>query len=254
MILAWRGTLATIGLVLGLAHAAAAAEGVAVPSRSWSFDGIFGTYDRAAAQRGFQVYQNVCAGCHGVRFLAFRNLLDIGLDEETVRAVAAERTVVDGPDDGGEMYERPGRLSDRWPSPFANEQAARAAMGGAYPLDLSLIAKARPQGPDYLYALLTGYHEPPADMAVPDGLYYNAYFPGHLIAMPPPLSDGAVEYADGTEATVAQMASDVTYFLTWLAEPKLEERKQTGIKVVLFLIVLTALLYAYKRRIWADVH
>lgn len=251
---AWRAALAAIGLVLGLGHAASAAEGVAVPSRSWAFEGIVGTYDRAAAQRGFQVYQAVCAGCHGVRFLAFRNLLDIGLDEETVRAVAAEHTVMDGPDDAGEMFERPGRLSDRWPSPFANEQAARAAMGGAYPVDLSLITKARPQGPDYLSALLTGYHEPPADMEVPDGLYYNAYFPGHLIAMPPPLSDGAVDYADGTEATVAQMASDVTYFLMWLAEPKLEERKQTGVKVVLFLIVLTALLFAYKRRVWADVH
>lgn len=249
-----RTLAAAAGLTLGLAGHALAAEGVAVPSRSWSFDGIFGSYDRAAVQRGFLVYQGVCAGCHGVKYLAFRNLAEIGLDEATVRSIAAGYTVVDGPDDSGEMFDRPGQLSDRLPSPFANEQAARAANGGAYPPDLSLMAKARANGPDYLAALLTGYVEPPADVEVPDGMYYNAYFPGHMIAMPPPLSEDAVEYPDGTAATVQQMAADVTHFMMWLAEPKLEERKGTGVKVVLFLIVLAGLLYAYKRRIWADVH
>lgn len=249
-----REMLIAIGLVAGLAGGAQAAESVAIPSQGWSFDGLFGTFDRGAVQRGFQVYQGVCAGCHGAKYLAFRNLQDIGLDEATARSIAAGYTVTDGPNDAGEMFERPGQLSDRMPSPFPNEQAARAANGGAYPVDLSLIAKARAHGPDYVYALLTGYHEPPADMAVPDGMYYNAYFPGHMIAMPSPLSADAVEYGDGTSATVEQMAADISQFLMWLAEPKLEERKETGVKVALFLIVLSGLLYAYKRRIWADVH
>jgi ubiquinol-cytochrome c reductase cytochrome c1 subunit len=249
-----RRMLIALGLAAGLAGNAQAAEAIAVPTQSWSFDGLFGTFDRAAVQRGFQVYQGVCAGCHGAKYLAFRNLQDIGLDEDTVRAIAAGYTVTDGPNDAGEMFERPGQPSDRLPSPFPNEQAARAANNGAYPPDLSLIAKARANGPNYLHALLTGYHEPPADATVPEGMYYNAYFPGHMIAMPPPLSADAVEYGDGTSATVEQMASDVTQFLMWIAEPKLEERKATGVKVVLFLIVLSGLLYAYKRRIWADVH
>jgi ubiquinol-cytochrome c reductase cytochrome c1 subunit len=249
-----RKLLIAAGLAAGLVSGAHAAEEVSIPSHGWSFDGLFGTFDRAAVQRGFQVYQGVCAGCHGVKYMAFRNLQAIGLDEDTVRAIAAGYTVTDGPNDAGEMFERPGQLSDRLPSPFANEQAARAANNGAYPPDLSLIAKARANGPDYLYALLTGYHEPPAEMTVPDGMYYNAYFPGHMIAMPPPLSADAVEYGDGTSATVEQMAADVTQFLMWIAEPKLEDRKETGVKVVLFLIVLSGLLYAYKRKIWADVH
>ena len=145
---------------------------------------------------------------------------------------------MDGPNDQGEMFERPGRPSDHNPSPYANEQAARAANGGALPPDLSLIAKAREDGPDYIYVLLTGYQEPPAEVTVPEGMHYNAYFPGHMIAMPPPLSDGVVEYGDGTTATVGQMAADVTQFLMWMAEPKLEERKQTGLKAVLFLVIL----------------
>jgi ubiquinol-cytochrome c reductase cytochrome c1 subunit len=234
--------------------AASAAEAVALPSRSWSFDGIFGSFDRAALQRGFQVYQGVCSACHGAKYLAFRNLEGIGLDEEAVKAIAAGYEVTDGPDEAGDMFERPGRPSDHMPSPFPNDNAARAANNGALPPDLSLITKARASGPNYVLALLTGYEEPPDDVVVPEGMHYNHYFPGNMIAMPPPLSPDAVEFADGTPATVAQMAADVTHFLTWLAEPTLEERKQTGIKVMLFLVVLTGLLYAYKRRIWADVH
>jgi ubiquinol-cytochrome c reductase cytochrome c1 subunit len=245
-------------LSLGLASShgpAQAAEGTdAPPEQHWSFNGIFGTYDRAALQRGFQVYEGVCHACHGAQYLAFRNLGDIGLSEDAVKAIAANYQVTDGPNDSGDMFERPGRPSDRIPSPFPNEQAARASNGGAYPPDLSLLAKAREHGPDYIYAVLTGYEEPPADITVPDGMNYNRYFPGHMIAMPPPLSEGAVTYEDGTEATVPQMSADVTQFLMWLAEPKMEERKQTGVKVALFLIVLTGLLYAYKRKVWADVH
>jgi ubiquinol-cytochrome c reductase cytochrome c1 subunit len=152
------------------------------------------------------------------------------------------------------MFQRPARPSDHLPPPYPNPNAARAANNGAYPVDLSLIAKARPNGPNYIYALLTGYEEAPGDVVVPDGMYYNHYFAGHLIAMPPPLQADLVEFADGTPATVAQMASDVTQFLTWLAEPTLEERKQMGVKVMLFLIVLTGILFAYKRRVWADQH
>lgn len=244
---------AAVGLLSPLS-AAGAAEGVALPEQHWSFDGVFGTYDRAALQRGFQVYQGVCQACHGARFLAFRNLSDLGYNEDEIKAIAAQYTVVDGPNDEGEMFERPGRPSDRKPSPYPNEQASRAANNGALPPDLSLITKARAGGPDYLYALLTGYHEAPADVTVPDGMNYNAYFPGHMIAMPPPLSEGIVEYEDGTSATVGQMSADVTQFLMWAAEPKLEERKQTGVKAVLFLAILSGILYAYKRRIWADLH
>lgn len=233
----------------------AAGEEVTPIQRSWSHDGIFGTFDRAAAQRGFQVYREVCAACHGLDYVAFRNLRELGFGEDEIRALAAEYQVVDGPDDFGDMFERPGRPSDHLPSPYPNEQAARAANNGAYPPELSLITKARFDGPDYVYSLMVGYQEPPADAPEgPEGTYYNAYFPGHWIAMPEPLYDEAVEYADGTTASVDQMASDLAVFLTWAGEPTLEARKRTGLKVMLFLIVLTALLYASKRKIWAAVH
>jgi ubiquinol-cytochrome c reductase cytochrome c1 subunit len=221
---------------------------------SWPHDGVFGTFDRAAAQRGFQVYREVCSACHSLDYIAFRNLTDLGFSVDEVTALAAEYTVTDGPNDEGEMFERPARLSDRLPPPYPNEQAARVANGGALPPDLSLITKARAGGTDYAYSLLVGYEEPPADAETPEGLYYNAYFPGHWIAMPPPLSDGAVSYADGTEATVPQMAADVATFLTWAAEPTLEQRKQTGLKAMLFLIVFTGLCYATMRKVWAYAH
>lgn len=220
---------------------------------SWSTEGPFGTFDRAAVQRGFQVYREVCQSCHGIQYVAFRTLEDIGYPEEQVKAIAAEYTVTDGPDDAGEMVERPAIPSDRIPSPYPNEQAAAAANGGKAPPDLSLIVKAREGYQDYVHSILTGYTDPPEGFEVPEGGYYNAYFPGHVIAMPPPLSDDQVSYADGTAATVEQMSSDVTQFLTWTAEPKLEERKQAGLKVMLFLVVLTGLTFAMKRKIWADV-
>jgi len=249
-------------LVLALAASAAvlggavanAAETEAVPAQNWSFSGIFGTFDRAAAQRGFQVFKENCNSCHSLSQIYYRNLTALGFSEDDVKAIAAEYEVTDGPNDQGEMFQRPARPSDRFHAPFPNPEAARAANGGALPPDLSLIVKARAGGADYVYAILTGYAEPPPGVELMPGLNYNKWFPGHQIAMPPPLSDGQVTYADGTTATVAQMAHDVTTFLAWAAEPELEARKRLGIQVILFLIVLAGLLYAAKRKIWRDVH
>jgi ubiquinol-cytochrome c reductase cytochrome c1 subunit len=243
-----------LALATALAPAADAAEGVALPEQHWSFDGVFGTFDRAQLQRGFQVYKEVCALCHSLSLVAIRDLTDLGYSAEEVKAFAATYTVTDGPNDEGEMFERPGLPSDRFPAPYANEEAARFAFGGAYPPDLSLIGKNRVGGPDYLVALLTGYHEPPADATPVEGKFYNAYFPSRWISMPPPLSEGGVTFADGTPATVEQQATDAAAFFLWAAEPKLEVRKQTGVKVMLFLVVLTGLLYAAKRKIWSALH
>jgi ubiquinol-cytochrome c reductase cytochrome c1 subunit len=254
----WTKSLGVASLVAGLltGTAAMAAESghAELPSVAWSFNSIFGTYDRDAQQRGFLVYKSVCASCHGLRLVAYRNLMEIGFTEDEVKAIAAEYSVVDGPDELGDMFERPATPADRFVLPFPNENAARASNGGALPPDLSLIVKARLGGADYIYGLLTGYHEPPAGVEVREGLHYNAYFPGQQIAMPPPLFDDAVEYHDGTPATVDQMAMDVTQFLAWTAEPNLEARHRMGVKVLLFLIVLTALAYAVKRKVWASVH
>lgn len=246
-------TAAALVMSLGLATLAQAAGGAKLPDHSWSFEGLFGEFDKPAIQRGFQVYQEVCASCHGVKYLSFRNLAEVGFDEDAVKAIAAEYDVEDGPDDEGEMYDRPGLASDRIPSPFPNDNAARASNNGALPPDLSLMAKARKGGANYLYALMTGYDDEPDDMEFADGMSYNNYFPGNQIAMPPPLFEDGVEYADGTEASVEQMAEDITHFLMWAAEPNLEERKRMGLKVMLFLLVLTALLYASKRMVWANV-
>ncbi len=241
--------------LLSLGAQAQASESKALPDYSWSFDGIFGQFDRAALQRGYQVYREVCAGCHSMRLVTFRNLADLGYDAEQIKAFAVETTVIDGPDDEGEMFERDGKPSDRLPSPFPNDKAAAAANGGATPPDLSLMAKARPHGPSYIRALLAaGYEEPPGDFEILEGQNYNTYFPGNRIAMAAPLDDDVVEYQDGTEASVDQMAADVSHFLMWTAEPKLEQRKEMGIKVVLFLLVLSGILYAVKRKVWADLH
>ena len=250
-----RRTLGAILAALALAGAspAMAADAVAPPSVKWTFDGLFGSFDRAALRRGFQVYTEVCAVCHSLRLVHYRNLTAIGFSEDQVKALAAEVEVTDGPDAEGEMFDRPARPSDRFVSPFANDNAARAANNGALPPDLSLVTKSRIGGPDYIHGLMVGYREAPAEMEMAEGMDYNAYFPGHQIAMPAPLSEELVEYADGTEATVGQMAKDVTQFLVWAAEPELEERKRMGVKVVLFLVLLTGMLYAVKRAIWSDV-
>ncbi|MEX1037098.1 MAG: cytochrome c1 [Sneathiella sp.] len=247
------GVAALVSLAT-LSPAHAAGEAVELKSVSWKHGGIFGTYDRAAAQRGLQVYREVCASCHGLGLVAFRTLTDLGFNEEEVKAIAAESEFVDGPDDVGDMFDRPGKPSDKFPSPFPNEQAARASNGGAYPVDLSLISKARADGDNYLYSLLTGYEEPPADVKLATGMSYNAYFPGHQIAMPPPLMEDGVEYSDGTPATVDQMARDVAVFLAWAAEPKMEQRKSLGLKVILFLLILAGVFYAVKRKVWSDLH
>ncbi len=234
---------------------AGAEEGQALRSAHWSFDGIFGHYDRTELQRGLQVYKEVCSACHGLRLIAYRNLMDLGYSAEQVKAFASQYQVQnEDPNDEGEMFKRAAKPSDNFVGPFPNDQAARAANGGALPPDLSLIVKAREGGASYVYSILTGFSEPPAGFKKPDTLYYNKYFPGHLIAMPPPLSDGAVTYADGTKATVDQMAYDVANFLAWASAPKLEIRKETGLKVMLFLIVMTGLLIAVKKKIWASAH
>lgn len=246
-----------------------AAESVAPPKQSWPHKGITGTYDKAALQRGFQVYKEVCAACHGMKLLSYRNLAGLGYNEAEIKSVAAEYTVTDGPDADGEMFERPALPSDRFKSPFANDSAAKAANGGALPPDLSLIVKGRKHSEDYLYALLTGYTEAPESIMVKDaqtgemveekvemlpGQYWNTYFPGHKLSMAPPLMDGQVTYADGKSASLDEAAHDVVQFLAWASEPHMEDRKQMGMKVMLFLLVFAGIMLAAKRKVWADVH
>jgi ubiquinol-cytochrome c reductase cytochrome c1 subunit len=247
--------VAPFALVAGLAGSGRAEEAVpAPPHQTWSFDGVFGTYDRAALQRGFQVYKDVCASCHAVRHLYFRDLVDLGYTEDQVKGIAAQYQVNDGPNEQGQMFERPGRPADRIPGPFPNDEAARAANNGALPPDLSLITKARAGGPDYVAAVLTGYKDPPpAGFKVMEGMYYNEYFPGHQIKMPPPLSPDQTKYADNTPATVPQMAHDVVNFLAWAAEPTLEARHRMGFKVILFLVIAAGVFYAAKRKIWSRI-
>ena len=249
------GAVLTLGLSMAAIGGGEAAEATAPPELDWSFSGLFGTFDRGSAQRGLEVYKQVCASCHGMDLLPYRALTGIGLSAEQVEALAESHEVQACCTDEGEPFTRPGKPADRFVSPYPNEQAARFANNGALPPDLTLINKARLGGADYLHAVLTGYEEnPPEGVTLMPGMYYNKYFPGHQIGMPPPLSDGLVTYSDGTEATVDQQARDVTTFLAWAAEPETEQRRAMGVKVLLFLIVLTAYLYALKRKIWADVH
>lgn len=245
--------LAAAAMLAAAPAARAAGEAIELPQQTWSFSGPFGTYDRAAVQRGFQVYKQVCSACHAMRQLSYRNLRQIGFSEAEVAAIAAEFQVADR-DDTGQPIERPARPSDRFRMPFPNELAARAANNGAYPPDLSVMAKARKDGSNYLFALLTGYVDPPAGFELQEGMNYNAYFPGHQIAMANVLNDDQVEYTDGTPMTAAQYARDVTNFLTWAAEPEMEERKALGVRMILFLTVLTGLTYMVKRKVWSDVH
>ena len=220
----------------------------------WSFEGIFGTFDRSSLQRGYQVYQEVCSGCHSIQHLSYRNLSEKGGPEfslDEAKAIAAQFEVTDGPNDDGEMFTRSGRLSDKFVNPFPNIQAATAANGGAYPPDMSVLVKARKGGADYIYSLLLGYEEAPAGYELDEGVYYNKYIPGNKIMMSKPLSEGAVEYSDGTQATEAQMAKDVVTFLTWAAEPNLEARHKMGFKVFIFLIILLTLVYFSKQKVWS---
>jgi ubiquinol-cytochrome c reductase cytochrome c1 subunit len=276
-------TLRTLAVAVGLAFAApvlAAGGAPTPPQNDWTFSGPFGRFDKTQLQRGFKVYKEVCAACHSMSLLSFRNLSQQGGPGFTagqVKALAETYQIKDGPNDAGDMFERPGRPADRFPSPFPNKQAAAAANGGAYPPDLSVIAKARTyergfpwfvfdmvttfqqQGVDYLVALLTGYVDPPPGVEVPAGKYYNKYFPGGIIAMPNPMADGVVEYpktADGrpqAPETVQQYSKDVAAFLMWAAEPHMEARKELGFKVLSFLLLFAGLLYFTKKRIWARV-
>lgn len=239
---------------IGVSGASFAFELPRAPSQDWSWQGVFGTFDQAAQQRGLQVYVEVCAACHSLNFVAYRNLVSLGYNEEEIKAFAEEFEVEDGPNEEGDMYMRSARPYDQFARPFPNDQAARASNNGALPPDLSLIAEARQGGADYLYALLTGYAEPPEDFDLLEGMSFNTYFPGQQIAMHQPLYEDGVEYEDGTVASVEQMAKDVTTFLTWTAEPYLEQRKSLGLKVLLFLFVFTAMLIAVKRKVWADVN
>jgi len=220
----------------------------------WSFKGVFGTFDRASLQRGYQVYQEVCAGCHSAQHLSYRNLSEQGGPEfsiEEAKAIAAQFEVEDGPNIDGEMYMRPGRLSDKFVKPYPNVQASTAANGGAYPPDMSVLAKARAGGADYIYSLLLGYEEAPEGFELDEGVYYNKYMPGNKIKMSAPIMDGIVEYADGTEATTAQISKDVTAFLVWAAEPHLEAQHRMGFKAIIYLIILLTLVYMSKQKVWS---
>lgn len=224
-----------------------------VPPQTWSFQGMTGTFDRANLQRGFQVYKEVCATCHGLKQIRFRELAALGFTPEEIKALALTYDITDGPNDEGEMFERKGRPSDPLPDPYKNENAARAANNSALPPDLSLMIKARPGGANYVYALLAGFQDPPPGMTLGTGMYYNRYFPGHQIAMAPPLTEGQVAFSDGTKATIDQMARDVTTFLAWAAEPEMEARKAMGIRVMIFMGIFTLLMYWVMRRAWQRV-
>ena len=276
--------LSLVGLATGLVFAAAspvlAAEaGPKPPAQSWSFSGPFGKFDQAQLQRGFKVYREVCSACHSLKLVAFRNLGDKGgpfynekypnsNDNPWVKAIAKDYEVADIDGETGDAIKRPATSADHFPSPFANEAAARASNGGALPPDMSLLAKAREEGPAHIYSIVTGYVTPPKGLAVPTGGHYNPYFPGDLtsawhgshehvppggfIAMAPPLKDGLVSFDDGTKSTLDQQAKDVSAFLMWAAEPKLEERKQTGFAVLIYLVLLSGLLYASYKTVWRN--
>ena len=233
-----------------------AAEKVDYLKTDWSFKGLFGKFDRGSLQRGYQVYTEVCAACHSMKYLSYRNLAEKGgpeFSEAEVKAIAASFEVKDGPNSDGDMFTRPGKLSDKFVKPYDNVKAAEAANGGAYPPDMSVLVKARGGGVDYIYSLLQGYEEPPSGVTLDDGVHYNKYMYGNKIKMAAPLSDDLIEYGDGTKASVEQMSKDVTTFLMWAAEPHLEARHQMGFKAIVYLIILTTLVYFSMKKIWSRV-
>ena len=233
-----------------------AAEKTDLIKIDWSFNGLFGKFDRGSLQRGYQVYSEVCAACHSMKYLSYRNLSEKGGPEfsiEQAKAIAASFEITDGPNADGEMFTRPGKLSDKFLMPYENDKAAQAANGGAYPPDMSVLVKARAGGADYIYSLLLGYEDPPNGMTLDDGVYYNKYMYGNQIKMSAPLSEGLIEYGDGTEASVEQMSKDVTTFLMWAAEPHLETRHRMGFKAIVYLIILTILVYFSMKKIWSRV-
>ena len=242
---------------MAVAEEAANGHGPVIEAQEWSFAPPFGGFKQGQLQRGYRVYKDICASCHSMRFLSFRNLAEVGgphFSPAAVEMLASQVQVTDGPDAKGEMFQRPGRPSDRFPSRFANDEAARAANNGALPPDLSLMAKARAGGADYLYALLTGYQQAPAGFDLTQGMQYNTAFAGHQIAMPNPFVDGIVPYTDGTEPTVDNYAKDVSAFLMWSAEPTLEERHKVGARVMIFLFVFAFIMFLAKRAVWERLH
>jgi len=250
------GALAAAALLLSLGAAALAQESSnpPLPKIDWSFDGPFGSFDQAALRRGFQVYSQVCSACHSMNLLSYRDLEGpggLGYSESEAAAIAAQKQVTDGPNDQGQMFQRPARTADGFAAPFPNDKAARAANNGALPPDLSDIVKARAGGADYVHALLTGFHDPPPGFVLAAGMNYNLYFPGNQIAMPQPLYENQIAYDDGTKAPLDQEARDVATFLAWASDPNMEQRKRIGVRVILFLLVVTGLLYAVQRRIWS---
>ena len=222
----------------------------------WSFKGYLGKFDRASLQRGYQVYTEVCASCHSMSYLSYRNLSEKGgpeFSKEQAKAIASNFEVIDGPDNDGEMFTRPAKLSDKFVNPYQNVKEAMALNGGAYPPDMSVLVKARSGGANYIYSLLLGYEDPPNGMTLDDGVYYNKYMYGKMIKMAKPLSDGLLEYNDGTEATEEQMSKDVVTFLAWAAEPHLEARHKIGFKAIIYLIILTLLVYLSMKRLWSRI-
>ena len=248
--------LPSIFLLFGTLNVSYSAEKIEYLKTDWSFKGLFGKFDRGSLQRGYQVYTEVCSSCHSMKYVSYRNLAEKGGPEFTeaqAKAIAASFEVKDGPNADGEMFTRPGKLSDKFVMPYENIKAAQAANGGAYPPDMSVLVKARSGGADYIYSLLQGYEDPPLGVTLDEGVHYNKYMYGNKIKMSNPLSDGLVEYADGTNPTVEQMSKDVTTFLMWTAEPHLEARHQMGFKAIIYLIILTILVYFSMKRIWSRV-
>ena len=243
-------------LFSGLSLSTQAAEKVEYLKTDWSFKGLFGKFDRAALQRGYQVYTEVCSSCHSMKYLSYRNLAEKGGPEfsiEQTKAIAASFEVKDGPNADGDMFTRPGRLSDKFVMPYSNVEEAKLSNGGAYPPDMTVLLKARKGGADYIYSVLLGYEDPPEGMKLDDGVYYNKYMYGQKIKMPKQLYEDLVTYADGTPATPEQMAKDVTTFMAWTAEPKLEERHKFGFRVIIYLVILTILVYFSMKKIWSRI-
>lgn len=230
----------------------ASSDNVHAPKQNWSHNGIISSLDHASIRRGYEVYKQVCAACHSMHYIAYRNLVGVSHTEAEAKAEAAEAQIKDGPNDQGEYFMRPGKLSDYFPSPYPNEEAARAANNGAYPPDLSWIVSARKGGEDYIFALLTGYCDPPAGVNLREGQYYNPYFPGGAIGMAQALYNEAMEYSDGTPATASQLAKDVSVFLKWASEPEHDVRKQMLIKAFGIFTILSVLTYYIKRHKWSS--
>ncbi len=242
----------TIFLIYGF-NSIAAEQSHKLLEPSWSFKGFFGKFDRAQLQRGYQVYTEVCSACHSVKYLSYRNLFQPGgpeFSDQQAKIIASQFEVTDGPNSEGEMFTRPARLSDKFVGPYANEQAATSANGGAYPPDMSVLVKARQGGADYIFSVLMGYEDPPSEITLDDGVYYNKYMPGNKIKMAKPLFTGDVEYVDGTNASEEQMAKDVVAFLAWAAEPHLEAGHKLGFRSIIYLFIITVLVYFSMKKIW----